>query len=45
MQEKECKMVRVISQKQLASDVYSLWLNVGDMVKHTKPGQFVSVYS
>lgn len=45
MQKKECKIVKVISQKQLASDVYSLWLNVGDMVKAVKPGQFVSLYS
>lgn len=45
MQEKECKIVKVISQKQLASDVYSLWLNVEDMAKATKAGQFVSIYS
>lgn len=45
MQEKECKIVRVISQKSLASDVYSLWLDVGEMAKHAKAGQFVSVYS
>ena len=45
MQEKECKIVRVISQKQLAPDIYSLWLDVGEMAKVAKPGQFVSVYS
>lgn len=45
MQEKECKIVKVISQKQLASDVYSLWLNVEDMAKAAKAGQFVSIYS
>lgn len=45
MQKKECKIVRVISQKQLASDVYSLWLDVGEMAKAAKPGQFLSVYS
>jgi len=39
MQEKECKIVRVISQKQLAPDVYSLWLDVGEMAKVAKPGQ------
>ena len=45
MQEKECKIVRVISQKALTSDVYSLWLDVGEMVKNVKAGQFVSLYS
>lgn len=45
MQEKECKIVKVISQKQLSPDVYSLWLNVGDMAKAAKAGQFVSIYS
>ena len=45
MQEKECKIVRVISQKSLTSDVYSLWLDVGEMAKYVKAGQFISVYS
>ena len=45
MQEKECKIVRVISQKALTSDVYSLWLDVGEMVKNVKAGQCVSLYS
>ncbi len=45
MQEKGCKIVRVISQKALTSDVYSLWLDVGEMVKNVKAGQFVSLYS
>jgi dihydroorotate dehydrogenase electron transfer subunit len=34
-----------MSQKQLAPDVYSLWVEVGDMAKIAKPGQFVAVYS
>lgn len=33
------------SQKQLASDVYSMWLSVGAMAEEAIPGQFISVYS
>lgn len=35
----------VVSQEQLASDVFSMWLAVGDMAAEAKPGQFISVYS
>ncbi|MGN0203780.1 MAG: dihydroorotate dehydrogenase electron transfer subunit [Coprococcus sp.] len=35
----------VVSQDRLASDVFSMWLEVGDMVLEAKPGQFISVYS
>lgn len=35
----------VVSQEQLASDVFSMWLAVGDMALEAKPGQFISVYS
>lgn len=45
MQGKECIWGTVMSQKQLAPDVYSLWVEVGDMAKIAKPGQFVAVYS
>ena len=45
MQEKQCKMVKVISQEMLAPDIYSIWLDAGDMAAAAKPGQFVSVYS
>lgn len=44
MQEKECRMVRIISHKKLTGDIYSIWLDVGEMVKKVKPGQFVNVY-
>lgn len=42
--EKECKMFQIISQKKLTDDIYSLWIEVGELVKDIKPGQFVSVY-
>lgn len=45
MEKKQCKLVKVISQEMLASDIYSLRLNVGDMADSAKPGQFVSLYS
>lgn len=35
----------VVSQDMLASDVFSMWLEVGDMALEAKPGQFVSIYS
>ena len=35
----------IVSQSSIATDVYDMRLNVGDMVQNAKPGQFVSVYS
>ena len=35
----------IVSQSSIATDVYDMRLNVGDMVQSAKPGQFVSVYS
>lgn len=35
----------VCSQEQLASDVFSMWLEVGSIASEAKPGQFISVYS
>ncbi len=35
----------VVSQDMLASDIFSMWLQVGDMALEAKPGQFISVYS
>ncbi len=34
----------VVFHEQIASDVYSLYLRVGDMAKEAVPGQFVAVY-
>ena len=42
--EKVCKMFQIISQKKITEDIFSLWIEVGDMVKDIRPGQFVSVY-
>lgn len=36
---------KVVSQKQIGSDVYDLVLSVGDMAKEARPGQFISMYS
>lgn len=44
MSVKKIKAV-VVSQEQLASDIFSMWLAVGDMATEAKPGQFLSVYS
>lgn len=35
----------VESQKQMLSDVYSMWINTADIAKDAKPGQFISVYT
>lgn len=36
---------RVVSQERLTEDIYSMWIDSGEMVKEAKPGQFISVYS
>ena len=42
----ECKIeARVVSQKALAADVYSLWIEAEPIVREAKPGQFLSVYT
>lgn len=35
----------VISQERIACDVYSLWLQTGQITSQARPGQFVSLYS
>lgn len=42
---REKKTGIVKSQECLASDVYSMWIQVGDMVKDARAGQFISIYS
>lgn len=42
---REKKTGIVKSQECLASDVYSMWIQIGDMVREARAGQFVSVYS
>lgn len=34
----------VLSQESLASDIYSMWLDVKGLTKDVKPGQFINVY-
>ncbi len=36
---------KVVSQEQLASDVYSLWVQTKDIAAAAKAGQFVALYS
>ncbi|MDO4519024.1 MAG: dihydroorotate dehydrogenase electron transfer subunit [Eubacteriales bacterium] len=35
----------VISQECIGKDIYSLWIQTGEIAKEAKPGQFVSLYS
>ena len=35
---------RILSQECLAPDIYSLWLEAGEIAAQAKPGQFISVY-
>ncbi len=42
--EKFEEVAGVVRQEQIAEDIYSLWLNTGQIAAHAKPGQFVSLY-
>ena len=42
---KEKKTVLVKSQERLMDDVFSMWLQAGDMAREARAGQFISVYS
>ena len=37
--------VKIISQEQIASGIYSMWFESSSMAVGAKAGQFVSVYS
>ncbi len=39
------EQVSIIRQEQLASDVFSMWIETKDIALNAKPGQFVSIYS
>lgn len=41
---KKKELCTVISQEQIASDVYSMWLQTGEIAKEAEPGQFISLY-
>lgn len=36
---------RIVEQKELAADIYSLWLETDQIAAEARPGQFLSVYS
>ena len=42
---KEMITASVVSQEQLGEDIFSMWLQAGNIAKEAKPGQFISVYS
>ncbi|MEF2879165.1 MAG: dihydroorotate dehydrogenase electron transfer subunit [Blautia sp.] len=35
---------RIISQEEISPDIFSLWLEAGEIASQAKPGQFISVY-
>ena len=37
--------VSIISQKKIASDVYSMWIKTDNIAKNSRAGQFIAVYS
>lgn len=39
------QIAKVESQEQLLADVYSMWINTGEIAAQAKPGQFISVYT
>ena len=42
---KSREFATVTEQREIASDVYSLWLQTEKIAAEAKPGQFISVYS
>lgn len=38
------KKVKVAKNSRLAPDIYSIWLEAGDIARYALPGQFVSLY-
>lgn len=42
---KKKKMALVKSQECLGDNVFSMWIEAGDMAREARPGQFISVYS
>ena len=35
----------VVSQERIATDIYSLWIQTGNIAAEAGPGQFLSVYT
>ena len=44
MQDKQYKKVYIMSHKNLTGDIWSMWLDVGEMAQHCKAGQFINIY-
>lgn len=44
MEEKKKITAQVMEQKQIGTEIYSMWLKVGSIAKDAKPGQFLSLY-
>lgn len=45
MSEKAKESCRIVSQEEIASQVYSMWLQTDKIARMARPGQFVSLYS
>ena len=41
---KRKEIATVVSQEQIASDVYSMWIQTEQIAEEAKPGQFISLY-
>ena len=39
------KPCKILSQECIGTDIYSMWLDAGEIGKNAVPGQFVSLYS
>ena len=45
MGEKRRETVYIVSQEEIAKDIFSLWLQTETIAENAKPGQFISLYS
>ncbi|MGO5054064.1 dihydroorotate dehydrogenase electron transfer subunit [Lachnospiraceae bacterium LCP25S3_G4] len=45
MLEKFKEVVSIVSQEQIATDIFSLWIQTTKIAEYAKPGQFVSMYT
>lgn len=44
MQDKQYTKVHIMSHRNLTGDIWSMWLDVGDLAQFCKPGQFINLY-
>lgn len=45
MSEKRKETLKIVSQEQIANDIYSLWLQADHMAQTARAGQFLSLYT